>query len=692
MIKPVFKSFMYTRLVYKFTGKGPDSSSGDSLAPSVSVDTASVAPDVAREKTTLLDSLSTYSNAIIDSTKRLKDKLQYKNKQVSREISEVTSTLRKHVLNYKNEINNCKTKDAVKKVKQAMRQKFLQLNEQVKTIEKADANKKKLLNALKKQVGEVRSLYIEQYKEKLIDNENIKEKHLDMLLDAYLMRIYLKNAEVIKKMDSENINLLALTLQDGKYVNGPIVEDIKGAHGFIDKAISLWEQEKPRSVYKNKEWDTEYEDTAYGAPARVKFRKLFKPTKQQQLAWQRSQSKTPFIDIINSGINAASDELKAEYAKTIEGMLPPLPDWGEGQEKTKHNYTSSLEGAEGKQYVDKLKNKMKFLHLAQELREKLLAAGVSVSTVKLMPDKKSARLFVEKKNKRLGYITVLQNGKINFSNTAGTRTFDITGKLNDIPKLVEDMEKKVNEPKISDVSVDAKGLLVKGENLPSESSSIQIDPSKSWLNLHSKIQSGVKDVDLPEGMENLDSNLLTLLKKSIKDNLATIGGLDVEAVMKHISSKKLDTLKKETIDKQKPKIIVWGSASMEGGFETNRRIAKARAESVKRKLEEKGYKVEARWAIQGLRERIDSAASYKENEEKMLKEWNENVNPEDKAKDIKEIYAKLKDIGGCTKKEKEFLNKYFVAGRRVAMQVEYPEKSSATRIAMKFEETDSANA
>ncbi|MBD3156854.1 hypothetical protein GF369_03425, partial [Candidatus Peregrinibacteria bacterium] len=498
MIKPVFKLFMYKQLVYKFTGKGPGSSSGAPLTASASVDTASVAPDVAREKTKLLDSLSTYSDAIIDSTKRLKDKLQYKNKQVSREISEVASTLRKHVLNYKNEINNCKTKYAVKKVKQAMRQKFLQLNEQVKTIEKADANKKKLLNALERQVGEVRSWYIRLYKKKFIDNENITEKHFDMLLDAYLMRIYLKNAEAIKKMGSEGVNVFALTLQDGAYIRGPIVEDIKGARGFIDKAISLWEQDKPRSVYKNKEWDTEYEDTAYGAPARVAARKLFKPTKAfkssppgvgpfEGLAKNTSLAIAPdkleLGDIVNSVINTASDELKAEYAKTIEGMLPPLPDWGEGQEKTKHNYASSLEGAEGKRYVEQLKDKMRFLHAAQALREKLMAAGVSVSTVKLMPDKKSARLFVEKDNNRLGYITVLRNGKINFSNTSETRTFDITGRLNDIPKLMDDIEKKVTASKVTDVSVGKKGIMVKGENLPNQSSSIQIDPSKSWVNL-----------------------------------------------------------------------------------------------------------------------------------------------------------------------------------------------------------------
>ncbi|MBD3156464.1 OmpA family protein [Candidatus Peregrinibacteria bacterium] len=192
-------------------------------------------------------------------------------------------------------------------------------------------------------------------------------------------------------------------------------------------------------------------------------------------------------------------------------------------------------------------------------------------------------------------------------------------------------------------------------------------------------------------MTNLDNNLLALLKKSIKDNLATINGLDVESVMKHINTKKLDTLKKETIDKQKPTVIVWGSASMEGGFETNKRIAKARAESAKRQLEKKGYKVEARWAIQGLGERIDSAASYRDHEGKMLKEWNEKVSPDSKVADIKEIYAKLKEIASCTKKEQAFLNKYFIAGRRVAMQVEYPKKSSDTKIAMKFEETNRAN-
>lgn len=694
MIIPPFKPFMYTQAIYKFTGKGPDSSHA-SVTSSASVDTASVSPDVAHEKIKLQDSLRDYSNAIVDSTKHLKEKLKYKNEQVSREIREVSKLLRQQVSSYKNEINRCKTKDAAEKLKQKMRQKFLQLNEKVKSIEKADANKKKLINALEKQVGEVRSLYKQQYKEKLIDNENIEEKHFDMLLDAYLMRIYLKNAEAIKKMGSEGVNVFALTLQDGKYVDGPIVDDINNARSYIDKAIGLWEQDKPRSVYKNKEWDTEYEDTIHGAPARVASRNLLKPTEKQERKIQNrnEQGTTPLMGTMKTLINITSDELKAQYAQTIEGMLPPLPDWGEGQEKTKHTYESSLEGAEGKQYVEKLKDKMRFLHAAQALREKLVAAGVDVSTVKLMPDKKSARLFVKKNGKRLGYITVLTNGKVNFSNTGGTKTFDIAGKLNDIPALMKDMEKKINAPKITEVAVSDGGILIKGENISQQAHMIQIDPSRSWVNLHSKIQSGVDNVELSPEMKNIDGNLLALLKKAIKDNLASIPGLDVdrEAIMKHIGSEELKKLKKETIDKKKPTIIVWGSASMEGGFATNRRIAKARAESTKQKLEKKGYKVKAKWAIQGLGKRIDSVSSYKEQEQKMLEEWNENISPKNKLKNIKELYAKLKNIDSCTQKEKEFLNKYFVAGRRVAMQVEYP-KDSTTQIAMKFENADNAAA
>lgn len=315
MLKPEFNPLFYSFLTYGF--KSADKP--DAVSISI-VGTINVSSEVKQYRNILKDRIKVYSEKASSSIKDVKANLKYKNETVTKEISSISSTHRTLMLSYKSKIRTCKTKAEITSLEAKLKLDFSKLTERIKLIEKADKNKGKLIQALEKNTNKIQKHYEELYENNNIDHNKVEKKHLDMLLNAYLLRIFTKNARVIEKLGAEKVNTLVLTLQDGEYVNGPIVDDFEYASAQIEKAIRRWEQDKPRDVYKNSNWDTKYENRVYGSMARLAVKKLFGKTDAK-----RRYSRTPISDTLSE----VSEELGIKLSlSTMEGLIPPLSGLG----------------------------------------------------------------------------------------------------------------------------------------------------------------------------------------------------------------------------------------------------------------------------------------------------------------------------------------------------------------------------
>lgn len=695
MLKPNFNPLFYGKFIHGLNSKEKHSNSSFDTTitggTGVEVKIGDETLNLPKENAT--ESMKGKNQAIQDKIKGLQDSLKFKNPSIAKRLNALKTTSRQSRAAAIKAINVAPDAKTIKALKSSYGLRLRSIMEQVNQIEIADKNRGKLINALHKNVSSVRDEYQTAYKKGEINNDEVEKVHLNMLLDSYLLRVFYKNMAVMRKMPSSKVNVLALTVKDGKFIEGPIVDDVSAVRKGIDEAIKRWEDDDPRKVYKDSDWDFGHVSPIGGGRLKWGSNDLWSD-------WKKIGNKT--LDGGAFSQIRQFTELRdlAEAVKNIDKFLPPLPDWGRG-EKGVDIYTSTLAETKGKAYLARLSQSMKFLTVAGRIRIKLQDAGLGASQINLLSSKNAARMKLQKGGVAVGFVTVKQTGEVVYTDPTGKHQMDIKGKLGNIPKLMasiaekrKDIEKRSKLPTVKEVKIGKKGILVVGDNLPKQSKAIKVDPSNAWVDISKGIKSGVRDVDVGSG-SNIDKNMLAILKQAIKRTVEGMKGVtDPNAVMSKISDKQLKELKKETLDKHKPTIVAWGIASREGGFSSNKRIAKARAESAKRKLEKAnpGVKVVAKWAIQGFGAngqgvKIDDPSKYKSDEGDMIKEWNRKF-PKNKAKNARAIYAKLNRPSTWKgAEEKKFFKENFIDVRRATMQVEYPKTATNTQIAMNFEKS-----
>lgn len=359
-----------------------------------------------------------------------------------------------------------------------------------------------------------------------------------------------------------------------------------------------------------------------------------------------------------------------------------------------------MEDSKGKRYLLETQKSFAFLNIATKARAVLKSKfGYTVGKFEFSVKKDSVKTSLYSKGKHIGYVSVGKDGKILVRNTNGNYPIDINGKIEDVPAALAVHAKKMEasekaKSKIKEVKVNENGILIVGDNLPAQTKPIKIDPTTAWIDINRGIKSGVQNINIGTKTAKIDKNLTTILKNAVKRAVNSIKDIDTEAVMSKISDDQLKELKKETLDKHRPEIVIWGVASMEGGFTTNKRIAMARATSARGKLEKQnpGVKIRVKWAIQGLGGKITNVQELAANEKDMIKYWDKDVNLKGKVKNIQEIYAKLKKPSSWTQEEGKFFKENFLDARRAMMTVEYPKGIPAPQIAMKFEKSPNAPA
>ena len=248
------------------------------------------------------------------------------------------------------------------------------------------------------------------------------------------------------------------------------------------------------------------------------------------------------------------------------------------------------------------------------------------------------------------------------------------------------------QPKITEIKIDGNGIRVIGENLPKDVRQVKVDPRNAFTDIGGEIKSGVQNVDIQGNLKKIGNIFSALLRDAIKDGFADIKGVNSADVVSKIKDTDIENLRKGTLDKQKPKIIAWGTASMEGGFEANKRVALARAMSAKQQLEKEnpGVQVEPRWFITGLDSSVTTTEQLAESEKALVERWNKDINSQEKVKTAQEVYAKLDKPNTWTPTEKTFFEENFLKARKVMVGLEYPKDANNVEIAMDFENTPKA--
>ena len=692
MLQPNFNLFFYGKYVL-LAGLESYESNSDSGSGTVAVDGVGIEVKVGNEsldakKRTAVDFLNSRNQVVQDKVKGLEDSLNFKNSAILKRLNKLKSNSRLMIAFARRKINIALNEKAIKSLKSTYALRLRNIMEQVHQIEIADGNRGKLIDALHKNVSSVRKEYLTAYQQGYIRHDNVERGHLEALLDAYLLRVLYRNLAVMKKMSSGRVNALITTVKEGRFIEGPIVDDINAVQKKINLAIKRWEDNEPRTVYQDSDWDFGHVNPLFGDERLSIGDVLWKN-------WRKLGRKNlDFIDSIQlSGLKAV--------LTNVDEFLPPLPDWGRGKDKADKYKTPTLDARKGKEYLAKLEKRMKFLVVANSLSIKLRAKGIGVSRINLLPSGNAARIMLKSNNTNIGYITVNQKGEITYTDPSGKNPIDIKGQLKDIPKLIKTIKDKMsgteeanNKPVIRAIRIDGNGITVVGENLPKQAKLIKIDPSKAWVDISKGIKAGVQSVSIEKKFTKVDSLLRILLRKAIGRTVGKIPGIvNEEMIMSRIEDEGIDTLKKEILDKHKPKVVVWGIASREGGFNLNKKIALARALSAKRRLEKgnHGVQVITRWAIQGFGsngegEMIDSLDKYKSDEANMIKDWNKRF-PSNKVEKASEIYARLSKPNTWKGQEVNFFNENFINARRVSMAIEYPKGARNTQIAMKFKKS-----
>ncbi|MBN1494960.1 hypothetical protein JW911_04465 [Candidatus Peregrinibacteria bacterium] len=504
---------------------------------------------------------------------------------------------------------------------------FKEIQKNAKELVELREVRNAMLKSLKKHSEDIKKEFLNKSY-----GENVEKKHLEMVLNAYLLRWQRVNEKALKNIPFKNIKLLKLHFdqQNGLFVKGKLVEELKDIKEQIGEVIIKWQADLARQVYKNSDWDV--------------------------------------------GFNAK--------------FLPPLPDWG--KDKTPGEFTSPL--AEGSTEWSDYKTKLEREQNQEKYFEKLLSHAETLKQVlknqiggeydysKAVLDKKTGAVSFKiiKQGKEIGAISLKEANRVAQINLVqGTTETNITSlitgnKFDEIKTQFASLEQNALKPTVKEVIVDAnsKTIRVKGENLPAQP--IVIDITKGAAVLSEAFRSGASNVNLAATLKNLDVHLNAIVKSAIRASLSdTLKGQE-DIVMHKISENDIRLLQESLFKENKPTINMTGYASMEGGLNMNLRIAKQRARAAKANLQvPRGYKVEMKGYIYGPNgEKIENDAQLKIAETKLLEMWNKMF-AKATVKSAKEIYAKI-DASGVPADQQKFITEHFNNARKATVEIAYP--------------------
>jgi len=239
--------------------------------------------------------------------------------------------------------------------------------------------------------------------------------------------------------------------------------------------------------------------------------------------------------------------------------------------------------------------------------------------------------------------------------------------LNDIKDFLIDQIQELNNflknsPKIKNIKVTNDSINITGGNLPHNALTIKLDSIR--MDLQRDIKAGVTEVKIIP-----NANIGSLIRHAIETSYPKLP---------KIPSSQLLKIQAQIVKRYSPTIVVWGMASMEGSFASNKRIALARAKSAIAQLKKQypSAHFKAEWAIQGVDgEKLITQKALKEAEEAMVEKWNNKFNDK-KVKSVKEIYAKLK-ASNLPPKQAKFIKTNFLNARKVEMRIEKSKKTTA---------------
>ena len=565
-------------------------------------------------------------------------------------------------------IRICDVKD-IKKIRNVILNKLRKLATRAKEMVELMRDRDRMIEALPRQAAEVKKEFLS----KLPTYQNIEKKHLLMVLNSYLARWKKANKNGLKGASIQTIKLLRSQFNNAKglFYRGRIHEDLQTIRTRIQKIVDLWQDNTPRRVYESSKWDTNYE--------KMIDKKARKRAIKRKSWYQGFPSK--------EDLAKAKKELREEYP-------PPLPDWGG---KGKDPIESPLSNDEWPDYLKELEAGYTSLEALGKLQQHARNFKDSLNKVRsklvfgnVVPTKKgdAARFSIlDKQNKKpVGHIELNNKGQISLSLRTLTKPEAITiAEAKSPEKLMKKIETLAFKPvvKSADINASNKEVIVKGENLPQ--TSIKVDVTKGWLTLCKPLGAGISKVSLLQNLGKLGDNLKKILTQAIQRGIKEPPKGLKKMVMDKLPGKKVDELQKEVFEKTKPKIVVWGKASMEGSLARNKKIAKARAVSAAKAIKTKnpGVKVETRGRVYGpdMME-IKDSSTLKSAEENLVKKWNAVVNPTTHVAKAKEIYAKLSKP--ANQKEKDFIQTHFNNVRGSTMTVEYA-KQKPPLVALRYE-------
>jgi hypothetical protein len=667
----------YSKFVYRI-GRAKRSTSAAPVqagkAPSGSADMPKIKEkrDSARQKVSEIN--KNVENAI--AATRIEIGIFSWNKEQKAELAKLKKKRENVYTKFIEHIRDCKTKD-IQKVQKGAMEELRRIAKEAREIVRLMEDRKKMVESLSKHSQEVKKEYLS----KLPTYKNIEKKHLIMLLDSYLMRWENVNLKAIKNVGSKTIKLLRahFDFDKSRFVRGRIYDDLQTIKKQIDKAIDYWKNDLPRKVYKNSDWDTNY--------------------------WEKRDKwvdeRMPFLSTISGG----EEEFLKLRRQYYQQNPPPLPDWGgKGEDKITSPLVDSVESP---QYYNELEADSTQIELDKKLLEhaKNLASTLNLAGSKklnfvnpvLTQKRDAAKVSIMVKNKEIGDISLTRKagkGEIFLSMKTLKKSVNIKpAELKKPKELVKKIEKMAFKPVVKEVKVNPnkKEVLLKGENLPGNP--VSIDLSRAYVAVSKPVVAGKTDISLLPNTGNIEENLNSMVKEGLKDAMKDLPKDQKEAALKKIKDGEIKKLREKLFEKAKPTIVVTGGASMEGSLSRNKQLAKRRAESAKKKLLAQNPGIDKQYTIktEGYVYGPDflNINNLAKAEKDLVDKWNDEVatgkHKDEKVKNAKEIYAKLKNP---KTHEKSFIDSHFKNVRNATMTIE-PAKGKPAKLALKYEKPSS---
>ncbi len=250
MLKPNFNPLFYGKFV--FAGWGGRASSSPTGQPSAAVETQ----DAQTAKQTV--------------NNRAKEVVNNRKKCIAVYGKELTDANKKTLADVIEKVTNIQTKfetgvrgKTPEKIKVILAKtlNYLKLQQQrILDIAEIITKRRELVAALKMNRKKTEERIRKMYKSEWKNNENVWEKHVELLMKAYIGRWHIANEKAITGFSKVgDIRLLhgELNGKHGSFVRGRVLDDLNTAESLIIEICRKWARgADPRSIYKDNKWDS----------------------------------------------------------------------------------------------------------------------------------------------------------------------------------------------------------------------------------------------------------------------------------------------------------------------------------------------------------------------------------------------------------------------------------------------------